>query len=104
MGGGGRMIEITDHEEGSVLAVRVQPGARKSGVKGEQAGALKLAVTAPPEGGRANVAVVELLAELLGVKRKQVELIVGPISRDKKFLIRGLNRAELRQRLTPVLG
>src|SRR5258708_14763357 len=99
MGGGGRMIEITDHEEGSVLAVRVQPGARKSGVKGEQAGALKLAVTAPPEDGRANEAVTELLAELLDIKRKQVELIVGPTNRNKKFLIRGLNATELRQPL-----
>jgi uncharacterized protein (TIGR00251 family) len=98
------MIVITDHSEGCVLAVRVQPGARKSTVKGEQAGALKLAVTAPPEDGRANAAVVKLLAELLGVKRKQVELIVGPTSRDKKFLIRGMNGAELRQRLAPVVG
>lgn len=93
------MIAITDHQEGCVVAVRVQPGARKTGVKGEQAGALKLAVTAPPEDGRANEAVVELLAELVGIKRKQVELIVGPTSRNKKFLLRGVRPEALRERL-----
>jgi uncharacterized protein len=93
------MIAITDHAEGCVLAVRVQPGARKAGVKGEQAGALKLAVTAPPEDGRANAAVIDLLAELLDVKRKQVELVFGPSSRNKKFLVRGISAPELRVRL-----
>jgi uncharacterized protein (TIGR00251 family) len=97
------VIEITDHAEGSVLAVRVQPGARKSGVKGEQAGALKLAVTAPPEDGRANEAVVELLAEVLGVKRKQLELVIGATSRNKKILVRGLPSVGLRERLTQIL-
>jgi uncharacterized protein (TIGR00251 family) len=97
------MISITDHEEGCVLAVRVQPGARKAGVKGEQAGALKLAVTAPPEDGRANEAVVELLAELLGVKRRQVELVAGATSRNKKLRIREVSSTKLRERLNEIL-
>ena len=54
MTGGRRMIAVTDHAEGCVLPVRAQPGARRAGVQGEQAGALKIAVTAPPEDGRAN--------------------------------------------------
>ena len=45
-------ITITPHAEGATLAVRAQPGARKNAVVGEQAGALKVAVTAPPEDGR----------------------------------------------------
>jgi uncharacterized protein (TIGR00251 family) len=93
------MIAISDHPEGCVLSVRAQPGARKAGVKGEQGGALKLAVTAPPEDGRANVALTELLRELLGLKRSQVELIAGQTSRDKRFLIRGVPRAELTAKL-----
>ena len=48
------MIAVTDHPDGCVLPVRAQPGARKAGVLGEQNGALKVAVTAPPEDGRAN--------------------------------------------------
>lgn len=89
------MIAIMPHAEGCVLPVRAQPGARKAGVLGEQAGALKVAVTAPPEDGRANQALTELLRDWLGVKRSQVELIGGATARDKRFLIRGLKADEV---------
>ncbi|MBO0699981.1 MAG: DUF167 domain-containing protein [Zavarzinella sp.] len=90
------MIAIAPHAEGCLLAVRAQPGARRAGVVGEQAGALKVAVTAPPEDGRANQAVTELLREWLGLKRSQVELASGATNRNKQFLIRGLTPEELR--------
>jgi uncharacterized protein len=89
------MIQITDHAEGLVIAVRAQPNAKRAGVVGEQNEALKVAVTAPPEDGRANAALVEVLREALGLKRSQVELMSGPTSRDKKFLVRGLTREEV---------
>ena len=98
------MIAITDHAEGCVLPVRAQPGARRAGVQGEQQGALKVAVTAPPEDGRANQALVEVLREALGLKRSQVELLSGPTSRDKRFLIRGVARAALEKRLAEMLS
>jgi uncharacterized protein len=98
------MIAIAEHAEGCVLPVRAQPGARKAGILGEQGGALKLAVTAPPEDGRANKALTEALRELLGLKRSQVELLSGETSRDKRFLIRGLGRAELESRIKQLLG
>lgn len=97
------MIAITEHAEGCVLPVRARPGARKTGVLGEQAGALKVAVTAPPEGGRANQALVEVLREALGLKRSQVELLGGATSRDKRFLIRGVTKAELAARVADLL-
>jgi uncharacterized protein (TIGR00251 family) len=98
------MIVITDHAEGCVLPVRAQPGARRSGVQGEQAGALKVAVTAPPQDGRANEALVEALREALEVRRSQVELLSGATGRDKRFLIRGLTRAELERRIATLVG
>src|SRR3954449_7611248 len=98
------VVTITPHPEGSLLAVRAQPGARKAGVLGEQAGALKVAVTAPPEDGRANQALTEALREALGLKRSQVELAGGAKSRQKVFLIHGLAPAELQARLTTLLG
>ncbi len=98
------MITIADHAEGLVLPVRAQPGARRNGVQGEQAGLLKIAVTAPPEDGRANQALVEVLRELLDLKRSQVELLSGERSREKKFLIRGLSRAELQARIAALVG
>ncbi|HJT77162.1 MAG TPA: DUF167 domain-containing protein [Gemmataceae bacterium] len=97
------MIEIGDHAEGCVLPVRAQPGARKAGVLGEQAGALKVAVTAPPEDGRANKALLEVLREALGLRRSQVELLGGTTSRDKRFLVRGVTKAELEARLARLL-
>jgi uncharacterized protein (TIGR00251 family) len=98
------MIELGEHAEGCVLPVRAQPGARRAGVQGEQNGALKVAVTAPPEDGRANQALLEVLREALGLKRSQVELLSGQTSRDKRFLIRGVDREELRRRLAVLLG
>jgi uncharacterized protein (TIGR00251 family) len=89
------VIEIRPHPEGSLLSVRAQPGARKNAVLGEHGGALKIAVTAPPEDGRANQAITEVLREWLGVKRSQVELASGATNRNKQFLIRGLTPEKL---------
>lgn len=98
------MITIGDHAEGCVLSVRAQPGARKPGVLGEQAGSLKIGVSAPPEDGRANKALVEMIAEVLHVRRSQVELLRGQTSREKQFLIRGLSKPELEQRVAALLS
>jgi uncharacterized protein (TIGR00251 family) len=97
------MIAITDHAEGCVLPVRAQPGARKNAVLGEHAGALKVAVTAPPEDGRANQALVELLRDVLGLKRSQIELMSGQTSRDKRFLIRNVTKEELSATIAALL-
>jgi uncharacterized protein (TIGR00251 family) len=97
------MIAITDHAEGLILPVRARPGARRAGVQGEQNGALRVAVTAPPEDGRANQALLEALREALALKRSQVRLLSGPTSRDKRFLIRGVARAELEKRLAALV-
>ncbi|MCE9566654.1 MAG: DUF167 domain-containing protein [Planctomycetes bacterium] len=97
-------ITITAHAEGATLAVRAQPGAKRNAVLGEQANALKVAVTAPPEDGRANAAITELLREWLGVKRSQVELMGGPTNRNKTFLIRGMTPEELTALITSKLA
>jgi uncharacterized protein len=88
-------IAVIPHPQGATLAVRAQPGARKSAVLGEQANALKVAVTAPPEDGRANSALIEVLRDWLRVKRSQLELVGGAISRNKVFLVRGMTAEEL---------
>ena len=98
------MIAVTDHADGCILPVRAQPGAKKNAVTGKRGGALKVAVTAPPEDGRANQALVELLRNELGLKRSQVELIGGPSSRDKRFLIRDVTAVQLTEKLAAILG
>ncbi|MCI0681091.1 MAG: DUF167 domain-containing protein [Gemmataceae bacterium] len=97
------MIEIAAHAEGSVVAVRAQPGARRNAVVGEHQGALKVAVAAPPEKGKANDAIAGVLCAALGLRRSQVELIAGPTSRDKKFLVRGLAPAAALERIQAIL-
>jgi uncharacterized protein (TIGR00251 family) len=97
-------ITIAPHTEGSLLSVRAQPGARKNAVVGEHGGALKIAVTAPPEDGRANEAITEVLRGWLELKRSQVELIGGKTNRNKQFLIRGLTPVELMVQVTSRLG
>lgn len=98
------MIAIADHAEGCVLSVRAQPGARRNAIVGEQAGALKVAVTAPPDKGRANDALVEVLADALSVKRSQIELVSGQTNRQKRFLIRGMTSEILQNRLRTLLA
>ena len=97
------MIAILPHANGATLAVRAQPGARTNAVLGEQAGALKIAVTAPPEDGRANEALVEMLRDWLGVKRSQVSLMSGDKNRNKVFLIHGVTVDDLTTRIAAKL-
>jgi uncharacterized protein (TIGR00251 family) len=76
------------------LAVRAQPGAKKTaitGIYGEGAAAqLKIAVQAPPIEGRANSALIAFLAETFGLPKNAVELMSGELSRSKVFLLRGI--------------
>ena len=73
-------------------------------LSGERNGALKVAVTAPPDKGKANEAVREVLCAALGLKRSEVELIAGHASRGKKFLVRGLKPDALAARLDKALA
>lgn len=98
------MIVLTEHADGCVIAVRAQPGARKAGIQGEQAGALKVAVTAAPEQGKANKALIETLSKALDVKKSQIELLCGATSRDKRFLIREISLGDLQRKLEKLLS
>ena len=91
------MLEM--HSEGVILSIRAQASARVNAVRGEQGGALRVAVTQAAEKGKANKSIVELLAQTLGLRKSQLELISGEASRQKRFLIRGITVAELQERL-----
>jgi uncharacterized protein (TIGR00251 family) len=88
---------------GVTLAVRAQPGAKKTaivGVYGEgDAAQLKIAVQAPPIEGRANEALIAFLAEMFGVPRKSVELLSGELSRSKVFLLHRVNLVDAQARI-----
>jgi uncharacterized protein (TIGR00251 family) len=82
------------HPNGVTLAVRAQPGAKRTaitGVYGEGAAAqLKIAVHAPPLEGRANQSLIAFLAESFSLPKNAVELASGESSRSKVFLLRGV--------------
>lgn len=92
-------VAVSGDPRGSTLRLRVAPGARRDEVVGLHGDALKVAVRAPPERGRANDAVLDLIADRLGVSRAQVSLERGAASRDKTVRILGLDPAEVRRRL-----
>lgn len=81
------------------LAVKVVPKASRSRIVGWLGDALKIAVTAPPEGGRANTAVTELLAASLDVPVSRVQCVAGHASSRKLFEIAGLTDQQVRHRL-----
>lgn len=85
---------LQETAQGIYLSVKVQPRASKTRIQGVHGAELKIAVTAPPVDAAANGAVVEFLAEFLGVSRSAVELVRGHTSRHKVFFISGLRSDE----------
>ena len=85
------MIEIVPTSSGVSVRVHAQPRASRDILLGEHNGALKIAVTAPPADGKANAAIVKLLAKSFGVPKSAVKLIAGHSSRDKRVAIDGIS-------------
>jgi uncharacterized protein (TIGR00251 family) len=81
------------------LRIRVSPGARRTELVGRQGDAWKVRVAAPPERGKANDAVLKLLADALGVPSAEVSLVAGGSGRDKIVELRGLGALEAERRL-----
>jgi uncharacterized protein (TIGR00251 family) len=90
---------VTAAADGVRIAVQVQPRASRSEVAGLQGDALKVRVQAPPVEGAANEAVVELLAEVLGVHRRAVRVLAGATGRRKVVAVDGISAAQARERL-----
>ena len=97
------MIQLQPHENGTILPVRAQAGARKNGITGAHNGMLKVSVGQAPEKGKANKAIAEVLSKTLGVSKSQIDLVAGGTSPEKKFLIRNVGIDELRNRVETVL-
>jgi uncharacterized protein YggU (UPF0235/DUF167 family) len=81
------------------LEVTVSPGASRSELAGRHGGGWKARVAVPPERGRANRALEELLADALGVPRAAVSVVAGHGSRRKLVEVEGLDAAEADRRL-----
>jgi len=96
-------VKIRPGKAGVRFDVRVVPRGSKSAVEGVRDGALLVRVTAPPVGGAANTAVVDLVADLLGVARRDVSVVTGQTSRRKVLEIRGIDETAVRSSLSAIL-
>ena len=86
--------------EGSTrLRLRVTPGADRAGIVGRHGEGWKVRVTAAPEAGRANDAVLRLLSDVLSLPQSSVSLVSGHAARDKIVVLDGVGPAQIHRRL-----
>ena len=83
----------------SLLKLHVTPRGSKNEILGWRDDVLCVKITAPPVEGAANAAVSKLIADALGVRKSQVELVAGEKSREKTIRVRGLSQEEVRSRV-----
>lgn len=95
-------LALRETPEGTEIKVRVAPNAKRSAVAGLRQDALKIAVAAPPREDRANDALVEFIAEALGVARRDVAITRGLRGKDKTVRVRGRNAASIRCRFAEI--
>jgi len=94
-------LDVRDDGNGGVLiAVKAVPGAKRDEVVGLLGERLKVRVSAPPEGGKANKAICALLAKELAVKQGDVEVVGGAGRAEKSVRIMGLDARAIRERWT----
>ncbi len=93
-------FKITNAEGGAAFPVRVVPRASKNEISGRHGDAVKIRLTAPPVEGAANEALVDFLAEVLDVRKSQIEILTGHTSRDKVVCVIGLTPQAVEARLS----
>jgi uncharacterized protein (TIGR00251 family) len=84
------------------LTVKVHPRARRSALAGRIGDAWKLSLAAPPVDGKANEECVRYLAELAGVPRSRVRIVMGLTSRLKVVEIEGVTEEAMERRLATI--
>lgn len=97
-------LPLGTHRLGVRLEARVTTRASRNTIDGVRDGRLVIRVTSPPVDHAANTAVIELLAGALHVPKRSLTIVAGEQSRSKSLAIAGLSEAEIRRRLSDILG
>ena len=97
-------LHLVERKEGVVLGVRARAGARRNEIVGVHGGSLKVSVTQAPEKGKANEAIVALLAKQLGISKSQITLLSGQTNSNKSFLIECLAADKMLEQLRGIIG
>ena len=92
-------IGVRDGEKGALLPVKVVPGSSRDKVVGVLGDMLKVTTAAPPEKGKANQAVIKILADYFDVDRRDVDIVGGMTNARKEFCILSMSAEELIKRL-----
>jgi uncharacterized protein (TIGR00251 family) len=92
-------FKVTEAEGGVTFPVRVVPRASKNEIAGVHGDALKVRLTAPPVEGKANETLIVFLAQRLGVRKSQVEIVAGTTSRRKMIRVMGVSPQEVEKHL-----
>ena len=87
---------IQDARGDFVLTLHIQPGAKTTAVQGKHGDALKVRLAAPPVDGKANQALLAFLADQLGLAKRDIELVSGQSSREKRVRISNCSADALR--------
>lgn len=90
--------------DGVRIAVKAVPGSSRDRIAGILGDALKVCVAAPPEDGKANDRICEVLAAVFGVGRRDVTVVSGETARNKSVAVRGLDAETARARVDAALG
>ncbi len=98
------MITLRETDDGIVLSLKVLAGSRAAGLRGIQDGALKVSVTVAPEKGKANKAVLKLLAKQLSLPKTKVQIISGHTNSQKQVLVIGVDLESLRAKIIGLVG
>jgi uncharacterized protein (TIGR00251 family) len=90
---------IHERGQGVILTVQVVPRSSRNEIVGIHGDALRIRLQAPPVDGAANAALIAFLAETLGVRQRQVQILSGHTSRRKSVLVSGLGKEQVTEKL-----
>lgn len=97
------MVALSETPAGVALAVRVVPRAGRTGVAGTRGDALLVRLAAAPVDGAANDALVAYLSSIFDRPKRDITILSGHASRDKRIAIAGARRADIEARLSDIL-
>ncbi len=92
-------LELRQRDCGVVLKLQAVPGSRRNAILGVRNGALRVAVTQVAEKGKANKALIDVLAKQLGLRKSQITIIAGESSALKQFFVDSISMQNLREQI-----
>ena len=90
------MLVISEKDNSIDIDIIAKPKASRNSIEGEHDGALKISITAPPDKGKANKAIIKLLSKSLKIAQSSISILSGETSRRKKIRIVGVTSEQIR--------